>query len=142
MLYIPQNSKFKKFHKGKRLFRLQNNLNILFLNKTLLLRSIEPGRLNSRQIITLKQSINKLIKKRGKNYINVFPNVGISKKPREIRMGKGKGAIDHWIFKVKAGALICEMYLTSLSLKPGIKALKLVQKKLPFRTQILKKITL
>ena len=57
-------------------------------------------------------------------------------------MGKVKGAIDHWIFKVKAGALICEMYLTSLSLKPGIKALKLVQKKLPFRTQILKKITL
>jgi len=72
MLYIPQNSKFKKFHKGKRLFRLQNNLNILHINKTLLLRSTEPGRLNSRQIITLKQSINKLIKKRGKKFYKNF----------------------------------------------------------------------
>lgn len=139
MLYVPQNSKFKKFHKGKRLFRLQNNLNILHINKTLLLRSTEPGRLNSRQIITLKQSINKLIKKRGKNFIKIFPNIGISKKPREIRMGKGKGAVDHWICKIKAGALLCEMFLTSLSIKPGIKSLKLIQKKLPFHTQILKK---
>ena len=45
-------------------------------------------------------------------------------------MGKGKGAVDHWIFKVKAGALLCEMFLTSLSIKPGINALKLIQKKL------------
>jgi len=142
MLYVPQNSKFKKFHKGKRLFRLKNNLNILLLNKTLILRSTEPGRLNSRQIITLKQTVNKIIKKRGKNFIKVFPNVGISKKPREIRMGKGKGAVDHWIFKVKAGALLCEMFLTSLSIKPGINALKLIQKKLPFQTQIFKKIAL
>jgi large subunit ribosomal protein L16 len=142
MLYIPQNSKFKKFHKGKKLFRLQNCCNILFLNKTLILKSIEPGRLNSRQIITIKQTINKIIKKRGKNFIKVFPNVGISKKPREIRMGKGKGAVDHWIFKVKAGTLLCEMFLTSLSIKPGIKALKLIQKKLPFHTKILKKIKL
>jgi len=142
MLYVPKNSKFKKYHKGKKLFRLKNDLNILVLNKTLYLKSMEPGRLNSQQIIALKQTINKLIKKRGRNFIKVFPNIGVSKKPREIRMGKGKGLIDHWIFKVKSGILLCEMFLTSLSIKPGLKALKLVQKKLPFKTQIINKILL
>lgn len=142
MLYIPKKSKFKKFHKGKKLLRVQNKINILSLIKNLSLKSVEPGRLNSRQIITLKQTINKLIKKRGKNFIKIFPTIGISKKPREIRMGKGKGIVDHWVFKVKAGTLLCEMFLTSFSLVKGIKALKLVQKKLPFQTKIIKKITL
>ena len=133
MLYIPQNSKFKKFHKGKRLFRLQNNLNILHINKTLLLRSTEPGRLNSRQIITLKQSINKLIKKRGKNFIKIFPNIGISKKPREIRMGKGKGAVEYWAAVVKPGRIMFEVGGVPLSVAK--EALRLAAQKLPVKTK-------
>jgi large subunit ribosomal protein L16 len=138
MQYTPKKSKFKKYHKGKKLFKVKNTLNTIKLNTNLGLKSTEPGRLTSKQILVLKQNINKIIKKRGKNFIRIFPATGVSKKPKEIRMGKGKGAIDHWTFKVKAGVLLCEMFV--LSLATGLKALKLVQKKLPFKTKILKKI--
>jgi large subunit ribosomal protein L16 len=137
MQYVPKKSKFKKYHKGKKLFKLKNTINLNKLNTNLGLKSIEPGRLTSKQIIVLRQTINKIIKKRGKNFIRVFPSIGVSKKPKEIRMGKGKGAVDHWVCKIKAGVLLCEMFVLSLSI--GLKALKLVQKKLPFKTKILKK---
>lgn len=138
MLYTPKKTKFKKYHKGKKLFKLKNTLNKLFLQKNVCLKAVEPGRLTSKQIICFRQTVNKLIKKKGKNYIKIFPSVGVSKKPREIRMGKGKGSLDHWVFKVKAGIILCEMFLTSISV--GIHALKTVQKKLPIRTQIIKKL--
>lgn len=138
MQYVPKKSKFKKYHKGKKLFKLKNSINLVKLNKCLTLKAKEPGRLSSKQLIVLKQTINKIIKKRGKNFITIFPAVGISKKPREIRMGKGKGSVDYWVYKLKAGSLLCGMFVLSFSV--GLKALKLVQKKLPFKTQILKKI--
>lgn len=138
MLFIPKNTKFKKYHKGKKLFLLKNTINVLNLNKNLCLKALEPGKLNSKQIIAFRQTINKLIKKRGKNYIKIFPSIGVSRKPKEIRMGKGKGSVDHWAFKVKAGIVLCEMFISSISM--GIKALQIVQKKLPIKTQIIKKI--
>jgi large subunit ribosomal protein L16 len=136
--YIPHTSKYKKYHKGKKLFKLKNTFNILNFKTSLALKALEPGRLNSKQLIALRQTLNKLIKKRGKNYIKIFPTIGVSKKPKEIRMGKGKGALDHWIFKVKAGVILCEMFTTSLPL--GIKALKIVKKKIPLKTQIIQSL--
>ena len=138
MQYIPKRSKFKKFHKGKKLFKLKNNFNPLYLTASVALKAVEPGRLTSKKLYVLKQSINKIIKKKGKNYIKIFPMIGVSKKPKEIRMGKGKGAVDRWVCKIKAGVILCEIFVLSNS--AGLKALKLVQKKLPFQTKIVKKL--
>ena len=78
--------------------------------------------------------INKLLKKLGKTNIKVFPHHQISKKPLEVRMGKGKGNVDHWVFNVKTGFTICEIK-TNFLLK-AIKALKLAQIRLPIKTKI------
>ena len=99
MLFIPKKSKFKKRQKGKRL----NTVNKIFtLNRlnfgSLGLKATSSGHMTSKQIASLRQTINKIIKKRGKLKINIFPNTQISKKPLEVRMGKGKGNISNTCF--------------------------------------------
>jgi len=96
MLFKPKKFKYKKFQKGSKLNRITKN----FINKNCIygklnLVAVSSGTLNSTQILTLKQTISKIIKKKGKLRVNVFPNIGISKKPSEVRMGKGKGNLDH-----------------------------------------------
>ena len=135
MLFIPKKFKFKKHQKGKSFNRINKNLdfnNLLF--GSVGLKALESGRLNSKQIESIKQTINKIVKKSGRTFINVFPNTAISKKPLEIRMGKGKGAVDHWIFKVKAGSILCEIETNSIVL--ALKALKLAQIRSPIKTKI------
>jgi large subunit ribosomal protein L16 len=95
MLFIPIKTKFKKQQKGKKLNKI-SKINCLenFNFGKLTLRSMDTGHINSKQINAFKQTINKIIKKKGKLKINIFPNTPISKKPLEVRMGKGKGNVD------------------------------------------------
>jgi large subunit ribosomal protein L16 len=95
MLFIPKKSKFKKKQKGKKL-NIINKINTINQLKygNMGLIALESGHINSKQLMALKQTINKIIKKKGKLKINIFPNTPISKKPVEVRMGKGKGNID------------------------------------------------
>lgn len=95
MLFVPNDSKFKKRQKGKKLNTIAgiNSLNALKFGN-IGLKAVETGHLNSKQIISIRQTINKIIKKKGKLIINIFPNTQISKKPLEVRMGKGKGNVD------------------------------------------------
>ena len=79
--------------------------------------------------------MNKILKKRGFIKINIFPQTPISKKPLEIRMGKGKGNIDHWVFKVKPGFVLFEIETEFRSL--AIKALKLVQIRISLDSKII-----
>jgi large subunit ribosomal protein L16 len=96
MLFTPKKTKFKKKQKGKMLNTINklNSLNKLNFGR-LALKSVATGRLSSNQISSFRQTINKVIKKRGKLKINIFPDTQISKKPLEVRMGKGKGNVDH-----------------------------------------------
>jgi large subunit ribosomal protein L16 len=95
MLFTPKKSKFRKKQKGKKLNTVNRLSSLSKLNfGRLALRSVEAGRLNSKQIIAMRQTINKVIKKNGKLKINVFPDTPFSKKPLEVRMGKGKGNVD------------------------------------------------
>ena len=135
MTFIPKKSKFKKHQKGKSFQRINNNVNFnKFKTGSIGLKSLEFGRITSKQFESIKQSITKVIKKAGKLFINVFPQTAVSKKPLEIRMGKGKGAVDHWIFKVRPGILICEIESNFSSL--AIKALKRAQIRIPIKTKI------
>ena len=95
MLFTPKKTKFKKRQKGKRLNTITNVRSLFKLNfGNIALKSIESGHLTSKQINTIKQTVTKIIKKKGKLRINIFPNTPISKKPLEVRMGKGKGNVD------------------------------------------------
>jgi large subunit ribosomal protein L16 len=139
MLFIPKKTKYKKQQKGKSFNRIQNNVsinafsNINFFNLNLI--STTFGKLNSKQIIAIKQSINKIIKKKGKLKFNVFPQTPVTKKPIEVRMGKGKGPVNHWIFKINAGMIILDIEISNLLI--GLKALKSAQYRFPFQTKIL-----
>jgi large subunit ribosomal protein L16 len=74
------------------------------------------------------------MKKQGRLILNIFPQTPITKKPLEIRMGKGKGNVDHWVYKVKPGMLLLEIESENVSL--AIRAIKLIQIRIPLTTQI------
>ena len=137
MLFSPRHFKYRKQQKGKSVNRISVNSKD---NKKLMfgsvgLKSLESGRLTAKQIQSVKQVINKKIKKIGRLKINTFPQVPISKKPVEVRMGKGKGNVDHWVFKVKAGVILYE--IETIFLSTSIKALELSQRRLPIKTKII-----
>ena len=137
MLLSPRRFKYRKQQKGRSVNRVsvnsKENNNLLF--GSIGLKSLESGRLTAKQIQSVKQVINKKIKKIGRLKVNVFPQVPISIKPVEVRMGKGKGNVDHWVFKVKAGVVLFEVETTFLS--ASIKALELSQRRLPLKTKII-----
>lgn len=135
MSYIPSKSKYKKYQKGKSFNRINKNLDFNCLTFGCIgLKALNFGRLNSKQIASIRQSINKIIKKTGIIFINVFPNTAITKKPLEIRMGKGKGNVDHWVYKLRPGFIICEIQTNNISL--AVKALKRAQIRFPILTRI------
>ena len=135
MLFIPKNSKFKKQQKRNTFNKINNNLTLNLNNSNIYLKALSVGRVTSKQLNSIRQTINKVIKKVGKIRFNVFPHTPISKKPKEIRMGKGKGNIDHWISKIKIGQIICEIKTDSSS--KAIKALKLARFRFPLKTKII-----
>jgi len=110
MIFLPRKQKYKKQQKG-RAFNKINSLNQLQILKrgSYGLKAVEAGRITSKQLETLYQRLNKIIKKTGKVFLMVFPHTPISKKPIEVRMGKGKGHVDFWVAKIKTGTTICEI---------------------------------
>jgi large subunit ribosomal protein L16 len=136
MLSFPRRSKFKKQQKGKSFNRINSTSTDLYSLKfgSVGLKALNSGRLSSKQIESVRQAISKVIKKQGRLKINIFPDTPISKKPIEVRMGKGKGAVDHWIFKVKAGFVLYEIETAFTSL--AVKALESGQIRLPIKTRI------
>lgn len=135
MTFIPKKKKFKKEQKGKHFNRITklNSLNNLPFG-VVGLKALESSRLTSKQLYAFQFLMNKNLKKIGRLTLNVFPHTPISKKPIEIRMGKGKGNVDHWVAKINYGSLICQIETRSTIF--AIKGLKLAQLRLPFTTKI------
>eukprot|EP01039_Chlorochromonas_danica_P010953 gene10953-12178_t len=98
------------------------------------LKALNHARFPEKLLLTIRQTLAKKIKKQGKFSIKLLADVPVSKKPLEIRMGKGKGAVDHWIAKVVPGAHIIEIH--ELSIVKAVKLLREIQKKLPIQTKI------
>ena len=103
------------------------------------LRATQGGYLSNRQLEAARVVLSRFTKKAGKAYIRVFPDVGITKKPAEVRMGKGKGAPDHWAAVLKPGMILFEVGGVDLEL--AHRALELAADKLPVRTKIAYKPT-
>ena len=102
------------------------------------LLSIESGIITARQIESARQIINRKIKRKGKVWIRVFPNLPVTSKPTEVRMGKGKGNVSHWCVKVASGTMLFE--ICNDNSYDSIKALKSGNYKLPIKTKIVKNI--
>jgi large subunit ribosomal protein L16 len=137
-MYNPPNiKKYKKKHKFSiKGYNLKNNLIIGNYG----LKSIEKGYLNFKQIEAARKAIIKQIKKISKLYIKIIPNLGITKKPAETRMGKGKGNIIDWVCAIKPGKILFEIRILNNINENKIRDIFLLgSAKLPLKT-ILKKL--
>ena len=136
MLFIPSELKFKKQQKGKSFRRINKNIDLFQLKYgSIGLKALSHGRLSSKEIKTARQVVNKILKKKGFFKINVFPQTPVTKKPLEIRMGKGKGNVNTWVFKARPGMILLEIQTEFRSL--ALKALKLVQIRLSLSTKVI-----
>jgi large subunit ribosomal protein L16 len=96
------------------------------------LKAAERGRLTARQIEAARRAMTRHIKRGGKIWIRVFPDVPISSKPLEVRMGKGKGNVDYWVSKVQPGSVLYE--IEGVTEELAREAFKLAAAKLPIKT--------
>jgi large subunit ribosomal protein L16 len=96
------------------------------------LKATERGRLSARQIEAARRAMTRQVKRAGKIWIRVFPDVPISSKPLEVRMGKGKGNVDFWCAKIQPGTILYEM--EGVSEEMAREAFRLAANKLPIRT--------
>ncbi len=135
MNFIPKINKIKKKFKGKNFNKLFKNVNAnpLFIG-SIGLQAQEAGNISSTVFEATKQSIKKVIKKAGRVIFIGFPQHAKTKKPLEMRMGKGKGNVDHWVCRVQPGFIFCEV--NTQNKKLGIKALITAQYRLPIKTKI------
>ena len=132
MFLQPISLKYKKFNKGKLNKYCFKSKKLKFGN--IGLKAEKSGILTARQIESARQAINRKINRKGKLWIRIYPDLPITSKPSESRMGKGKGVVSHWSTKVKAGQFIFEMCGISESL--ALTAFNSGKSKLPFKTTV------
>lgn len=131
-MLMPKRTKFRKYMKGRNRGYARSGYKLAFGD--IAFKAIEAGRINSRQIEAARIAATRHIKRQGKIWIRVFPDKPLTKKPLEVRMGKGKGGIDQWVMNIKPGRIIFEMG----GVEEGLarEALALAMQKLPFKTKI------
>lgn len=134
MFLQPKKSKYKKNKKGK-LSNLEFKSNRLVFG-TVGLKAAESGTISARQLEAARQAISRKIKRKGKIWIRVFPDISITSKPKEVRMGKGKGSVNFWASKIKKGNVIFELCGVNLNLANT--AFRTGGAKLPVKTLIFK----
>ena len=103
----PKRTKFRKAHKGRIHGDAKGGTALNFGSYGL--KAMEPDRLTARQIEAARRAITRHIKRQGRLWIRVFPDVPVSKKPAEVRMGSGKGAPEYWVAKIKPGRILFEV---------------------------------
>ncbi|MDT3377103.1 50S ribosomal protein L16 [Labrys portucalensis] len=132
----PKRTKFRKQFKG-RIHGVASSGALLNFGQ-FGLKALEPERITARQIEAARRAITREMKRQGRVWIRMFPDVPVSAKPAEVRMGKGKGAPDHWVARVKPGRIMFE--LDGVSEDIARSALTLGAAKLPIRTRIVQRI--
>lgn len=126
----PKNTKFRKQQKGRNRGLAQRGARVSFGEYAL--KATTSGRVTARQIEAARRAITRHVKRGAKVWIRVFPDKPISKKPLEVRQGKGKGNVEYWIAQVKPGTVLYEM--AGVSEEIAREAMRLASAKLPVRT--------
>jgi large subunit ribosomal protein L16 len=132
----PKKTKYRKQQKGRVHGTAKGGYTLAFGNYGL--KAMTPERLTARQIEAARRALTRHIKREGKVWIRVFPDVPVSKKPLEVRMGSGKGAPEFWVARVKPGRILFEM--DGIPEKTAREALKLAAAKLPMKTRFVARV--
>ena len=132
---MPKKTKFKKQHKGRIHGKAKGGSDLAF--GSFGLKALSPERMTARQIEAARRAVTRHMKRLGKLWIRVFPDVLVTKKPAEVRMGKGKGAVEYWVCRIKPGRIIFELD----GVKPEVahEAFALAAAKLPFKTKVVER---
>ncbi len=131
----PKRTKFRKQHKGRIHGEAKGGFLLNF--GSFALKATEPERVTARQIEAARRAITRHMKRQGRVWIRIFPDVPVSAKPVEVRMGKGKGSTDYWAAKVKPGRIMFE--IDGVSDEIAREALRLGAMKLPVTTRVVAK---
>ena len=131
----PKRTKYRKQQKGRNKGIAYRGSTISF--GTFGLKSLDSGRITSRQIESARIAMTRHMKREGNVWIRIFPDKPITSKPAEVRMGKGKGALDHYIAQVQPGRIMFE--LAGVTEETANEALRLAAQKLPVMTKIVKR---
>ena len=132
----PKRTKYRKQHKGRVHGLAKGGIALNF--GAFGLKATTPGRINAREIEAARRAITRHMKRAGRIWIRVFPDVPISKKPTEVRMGKGKGTPEYWVARVHPGRILFELEGVSPSI--ARRALELGAAKLSVRTKFISRI--
>ena len=131
----PKRLKFRKMMKGRNRGLAQRGSTVSF--GEFALKATGRGRITARQIEAARRTMTRHVKRGGKIWIRVFPDKPISKKPLEVRMGKGKGAVEYWVAQIKPGKILFEM--SGVPEQLASEAFTLAAAKLPVATTIVKR---
>ena len=132
----PKRTKFRKTHKGRIHGSAKGGTSLNF--GSVGLKAMEPERITARQIEAARRAISRHMKRQGQLWIRIFPDVPVTKKPLEVRMGSGKGGVEYWACRVKPGRIMFE--LDGIPQELAKEALELAASKLPIRTKIVTRI--
>lgn len=129
----PKRTKFRKLHKGRIKGEASGGTSLNF--GSFGLKAVEPERITARQIEAARRAMVRYMKRQGRYWIRIFPDTPVTKKPTEVRMGKGKGSVEYWAAKVKPGRVMFE--LDGVSEPIAREALRLAAMKLPIKSRII-----
>lgn len=134
-MLVPKKTKYRKSQKGGKKITGHSKGCTALSYGAFGLKSLESGRINSRQIEAARKVITRSMKRSGKLWISVFPHTPVTKKPAEVRMGSGKGSVEYYMMKIKPGRVIFEVdgVEDSVAQESLLKAAA----KLPFKTKII-----
>src|SRR3982751_4560131 len=132
----PKRTKFRKAHKGRIHGMAKGGTNLDF--GAFGLKALEPERVTARQIEAARRAITRAMRRAGRVWIRIFPDVPVSTKPAEVRMGSGKGAPELWVARVKPGRIMFE--IDGVNTQTAREALTLAAAKLPIKTRFVERI--
>ena len=131
----PKRTKFRKAFKGRIHGQAKGGSDLNFGSYGL--KTTEPERITARQIEAARRAMTRHMKRQGRVWIRIFPDLPVTKKPTEVRMGKGKGSVEFWAAKVKPGRIMFE--IDGVSDGIAREALRLAAMKLPVKTRIVQR---
>src|SRR6202142_717806 len=132
----PVRTKFRKAHKGRIHGVASSAIDLAFGQFGL--KAMEPDRVTARQIEAARRALTRHMKRAGRVWIRVFPDVPVSKKPAEVRMGSGKGTPELWVARVKPGRVLFE--IDGVTVQTAKEALSLAAAKLPIKTRFVARV--
>ena len=132
----PKNLKYRKAHKGRIHGKAKSGSALNF--GSFGLKAMQPERVTARQIEAARRAMTRHMKRAGRVWIRVFPDVPVSKKPAEVRQGKGKGSVEFWACRVKPGRIMFEV--DGVSAEVARRAFELAAAKLPIKTKFVTRL--